>query len=242
MVWWLFEKHPALVNRLFLHCQRAWRWLQHYIKHDTLEEPLEASWETTREHDGVLLITNVFLCQATRHMELISIMQSDKKNETQFKNMHDKLLTKWVPEIYKTQETLPRILAILWNIVPENFLMSFQEQLIQPWVPLRTHGPTSVKTTLRSRVYGYSDQHTHIVWPWIGFLWICILVKRHKKGLAHGWWNSYMTFHAEKTLYDMYSPEFGTPVRRAFLKANASHSQTLALHIAAKNALEETPV
>lgn len=242
MVWWLYDKHPALVNKLFLHCQRAWRWLQHYIRHDTLEEPLEASWETTRQHDGVLLLTNIYLCQAARHMELISMMQSDKKNQSQFKHMHDKLLTKWVPEIYKTQETLPRILAILWNIVPENFLMSFQEQLKQPWVPLRTCGPMSVKTTLHSRVYGFSDQHTHVVWPWIGFLWICILVKRHKRGLAQGWWNAYMTFHTENTLYDMYSAEFGRPVRRAFLKANASHSQTLALHIAAKNTLEQTPV
>ena len=242
MVWWLYEERPLLVKRLYLHCQRAWRWLQRYIKNNALEEPLEASWETTREHDGILLLSNVYLCQAVRHMELISMMQNDRTNQTDFKHMHDKLLTKWVPEIYKTQETLPRILAILWNIVPENFLMSFQEQLKEPWVPLRSHGPTGVKTTLQSRVYGFSDQHTRVVWPWVGFLWICVLSGRHKKDVAQVWWNAYMSFHADATLYDMYSPEHGKPVRRAFLKASASHSQTLAMHVAAKNVLEEMPV
>ena len=159
MVWWLHENEPLLVSRLYLHCQRAWRWLQRYIKDNTLREPLEASWESTRDHDGVLLLTNVYLCQAVRHMELISLMQNDRNKQAEFQRLHDALLTKWVPEIYKTQETLPRILAVMWNIVPDNFLMSFQEQIKEAWVPLRTPGPCTVKTTIHSKVWVFRPTH-----------------------------------------------------------------------------------
>ena len=50
-----------------------------------------------------------------------------------------------------------------------------------------------------------------------------------------------MTFHVADTLYDMYSQD-AKPIRRAFLRAVPSHSQTLALHIAAEHTLKQTPV
>ena len=67
-------------------------------------------------------------------------------------------------------------------------------------------------------------------------------MSKHKRDDAQLWWNAYMTFHMADTLYDMYSPEDAQPVRRAFLKASASHSQTLAMHQAAQNSLIQNPV
>lgn len=241
MVWWLYDNEADKIEDLYLHCQRAWQWLQKRIVNNALQEPDGASWDTARQHSGQSLLTNIYVCQAIRCMELISLTMDDKRRTQQFKVMHDRFMSKWVGELYKSQEALPRILGVLWNMVPDSFIMSFNQQIQTPWIPLWVDGPQTYHSTLHAKFYGYSDKYKDIVWPWIGFLWMAILVDRHKLDIAQAWWTSYMQFHMANTLYDMYEPKHGMPVRRAFLKAQPGHALTLATFIAAQYKLANSP-
>lgn len=242
MVWWCYEHHEKRVKKLFLHCQRAWHWIDTYISLTTMHEPIGASWEFTRKHGGYTLLTNVLLIQAMRSMEMIYCVNKDQINQQLLVKKHDTFIAKWTPEIYKTQETLPRILAIYWNMVPRNFIDSFNQELQCTYVPLRTAGPVKDAITSEAWIYGQSDLHTAVIWPWIGFLWICVLAERHKQNLAQSWWTSYMEYHHARTLYSIYSKETGLPLRRAFVKAMPAHSVTLAMHMAAHQCIHGTPV
>lgn len=242
MVWWCYEDYEKRVKKLFLHCQRAWHWIDTYISLKTMHEPIGASWEFTRKHEGSILLTNVLLIQAIRSMEMIHLVNKDQHNHHIFVNKHSTFLTKWVPEIYKTQETLPRILAIHWNMVPREFIDSFNQELQSTYVPLRTAGPVKDVITFEAWMYGQADLHTAVVWPWVGFLWICVLAKRQKRNLAQSWWASYMEYHHRRTLYSIYSKETGLPLRRAFIKAMPAHSVTLSMHLAAHQYIHGIPV
>ena len=243
MVWWMCEKDSEKMDKgMYLYCQRAFRWLESHQCNNTMYEPIGASWETTRHHDGYLLLTNIIVIQAIRSMELIAMIQKDTVLQASCVERHGKFIQKWQPELYRTQEVLPRILAVHWSMVPSNFLLSFNQELQATWIPLRTAGQIIDKTTFYSWVRGASDMHTTVVWPFIGFLWISILAKRMKMDIARTWWASYIEFHYPQTLYDMYSKETGLPVRRAFLKASPTHSVTISMYLAANQAICGLPV
>ena len=237
LAWWLYSASDTLDQKQYLACQRAWEWVERYRLQDAILELEDASWETTRAGGGALLLTNVLATQAIRCMELLAIVRHDPHNADRFQKLHGRFLSKWVTEIYKTQQTLPKILAIAWGMVPKPFIDSFQEQIHQPWMPLWTDGPLNMKTTTHAWIYGQSDIHTTVVWPWVGFLWICVLVDHHKYDLAKTWWASYLEFHRPHTLYDMYTTD-GKPIRRAFVRAKPAHTLTLGMQIAAKLSID----
>lgn len=242
LVWHCYDHFSSRVEHLYLHCQRAFQWIQTHVFNSVVFEPIGATWEYTRKHEGQLLLTNVIMIQTIRSMELLACVMRDERQQKIFKEKHDIALAKWVPEIYKTQETLPRILAIHWNIVPKDFVVSFNQELQCPHVPLRTAGPVIDQTTWRAWVLGRSDMHTEIIWPWVGLFWICVLVRHGKRDIAQRWWTSYMQYHQLSTLHDMYSKKDTQPVRRAFLKAMPAHSLTLSMHLAAHQLLHGTPL
>lgn len=231
MVFWLHEHTPKAAEKLYLHCQRAWQWLDVHIVNDTLHEEIDASWETSRKHNGVLLLSNILMIKAIRCMELLCMYANDKQKQRKFEKMHEKCVTKWLPEIYKTQEVLPRILAVQFGIAPRSFIQSFNQSIHHVWIPCRLNGPIKQETTTHSWVYGYQDQHDSIVWPWIGMLWILVLNSKGFNELANAWWISYIEFHHPETIYDMYSPKTKLPLRRAFLKAQPCHTLSLAMQI-----------
>lgn len=222
------------MQKLWLSAQRAWEWLDNYIQQDVFIEPPGASWAHSIVHDGNVLLTNIYVTQAIRSMELLALYNRDQHQTTKFQSKHQKFMARIVPEIYKTQETLPRILAIYWNMVGENFIPSFNAQLTDSHVPLRVKGPVEPNITWASFIRGNGDQFTNIIWPWIGLFWIIVLAKKHKPNELRGWWTSYMEYHKPNTMYDMYSPNTYKPVRRAFLKASPMHSLSLAMQIAAE--------
>lgn len=242
MVWQCYDEYPDRVEKLYLSCQRAFEWLQTYTCNSAIFEPMGASWEYTRKHKGHMLLSNVIMIQTIRCMELLACVLRDERQQRQFKEKHDKALTKWVPEIYKSQETLPRILAVHWNMVPREFIVSFNQELQCSYVPLRTAGPVKDVATWNAWVYGRDDLHTEIIWPWIGLLWICVLVQHSKRKIAQRWWTAYMEYHQLPTLHDIYSKETHLPIRRAFLKGMPAHSLTLSMHMAAHQLLHGTPV
>ena len=242
MAWQCCEHDQDAVEKLYLTCQRAFEWLQTYVCTHTIYEPVGVSWEYTRKHAGHLLLSNVIMIRTIRCMEMLACTFRDERQERRFKKRYDEALAKWVPEIYKSQETLPRILAVHWNLVPRDFIVSFNQELQCPYVPLRTAGPAKDVATWNAWVYGRSDLHTEVIWPWIGFFWICVLVQHSRRKIAQGWWTAYMEYHQLPTLHDIYSKETRLPIRRAFLKAMPSHSLTLSMHMAAHQLLHGTPV
>jgi len=237
MVYWLYEHNEDKVNELYLYCQRAWQWLDRHIVSETLHEEIGASWETSRKHDGVLLLSNVLMIQTIRCMELLSLFAKDDRKQRKFKKLHDRCMSTWIPEIYKTQEVLPRILAVTFGIVPRSFIKSFNQEIQSMWIPTRLKGPLQQKTTFDSWIYGYSDEHDTVIWPWVGMLWMLVLKHRQMDDIANGWWISYIEFHNPETLYDMYSPITKLPLRRAFLKAQPCHSLTIAMQIIVRKCL-----
>ena len=141
IAWRCYESFQRRLNTITCTCQRAYRWLETFVFKDTMNEPLGASWEDTIKHDGPVLLTNVLHIQTIRCMELLACVLKDSRQQDIFVTKHKKALAKWVPEIYKTQETLPRILSIYWNMVPADFVQSFDQELQCPFMPLRTAGP-----------------------------------------------------------------------------------------------------
>lgn len=233
MTWWLYDGNPDKAHSLYLYCQRAWQWLDIHIANDTVFESIGASWEDSRKHKGTLLLSNVQMIHTIRSMELIHIIEKDARKSEQFKQRHERAMSTWVPEIYKTQETLPRILAVYFNIVPKTFIKSFNQEIHSAWIPCRVRGPIENTCTTEAWVYGYADKHDSLVWPWIGFLWILVLNKHNERDIAKAWWTSYMDFHEPHNLYDIYNPDTNRPVRRAFLKGHAEHALTIAAWISA---------
>lgn len=242
MVWWSVEHHHEQLHKYYLHCQRAMHWLDTFTHNHILHEPVGASWEYTRKHDGKLLLTNVLMTQAIRSLELIACTMKDKRLEEMYRDRHRHYVSKWQNEVYKTQETLPRILAVYWNMVPKIFMSSFNQEIHTPHVPLRTSGPIKAASMMRDRVYGRGDLHQTVVWPWVGFLWVAILASRGEKVMARRWWTAYIEMHHAKTLYDIYDRDSGLPIRRAFLKAMPAHSLTIAMQMAANQLLTGLPV
>ena len=227
------RQHGREMNQLWLSAQRAWEWLQNYIHQDVFIEPIGASWAHSITHNGNVLLTNIYIIQAIRSMELLACFNRNENQMIKFQKKHQKFMARVVPEIYKTQETLPRILAIHWNMVSTNFIPSFNAQLTEPYVPLTVRGPTEHKTTWASYIRGNGDQFTKIVWPWVGLFWIVVLAEKNKVNEVRGWWTAYMEYHKPDTIYDMYSPHTFKPINRAFLKASPMHSLSLAMQIAA---------
>jgi len=235
MVWWLYHRDYEKVRSLYLHCRRAWQWLDIQVANDTVYEPVGGgSWEDSRQHKGVLLLTNVMYIHTIRSMELLHTAEHEERKVVQFRKRHERAVSTWMPEIYKTQETLPRILAVHFGIVPESFVKSFNQEIQSAWIPCRVAGPVPNIPTYEAWVCGYPDKHDTLIWPWIGFLWIIVLHRKKEHELANAWWTSYLNFHKPKNLYDIYSPDSCKPVRRAFLKGHANHALTIATWCAAK--------
>ena len=239
MASWLYENENGNARSIYLHCQRAWQWLAISITNDTLHEGVGASWETSRQHKGTLLLSNIIMVQTLRAMELIHMYEKNDRQQQLFVKMHDRAVSTWVPEIYKTQETLPRILAVYFNIVPLSFIKSFNQEIQSIWIPCRVVGPVENTPTTTAWLRGYPDQHDTIIWPWIGFLWIVVLKLRHQHDIASSWWTSYMEFHTPENLYDIYNQDTGKPIQRAFLKSHASHALTIATWLAASTELSD---
>ncbi len=243
MAWECCELNQDAVEKIYITIQRAFEWLETYVCQNTIHEPIGVSWEYTLKHSGHLLLSNILMVRTIRCMEMLAMTFRDERNARKFKTRFDNARAKWVPAIYKSQQTLPRILAVYWNLVPRNFIISFNQELKRyTYVPLRTAGPIVDDTTWNAWLYGRSDVHTSVIWPWIGFFWICVLVQHSKRQLAQGWWTSYIEYHQLQTLHNIYSKETFLPVRRAFLKAMPAHSVTLSMHMAAHQMLHGTPV
>jgi len=242
MVWWLHAARPQSVKKLYLHCQRAYQWLSLYVCNDTIHEPIDASWETTRHHSGHLLLTNIYMIQAIRSMELIHMTQKNVIEQAVCVAKHTKFMQKWQSELYRTQEVWPRMLAVHWNMTPDTFLISFNQELQYVHIPLRTAGPIVDHITYHSRVRGIADLHTTTIWPFIGFFWIIVTAKRLKMDIANSWWTSYLEFGHRRTLYDVYSSETGLPIRRAFFKATAGHAATISMYLSAKQIISRQQV
>mgnify|MGYP006096238709 CR=1 FL=1 len=237
MVSWLHENSPQLVQKLYLNARRAHEWLQTFMKEYMFLEPPNSSWETTRQYDdGYVLTTNVLACHSIRAMELICMVVREHTQQKNMLQLHTRVKSKLQEKLFTTQEVLPRILGVYWNILPPNFWRSFNQELKYP-IPLLTSGPLVYPTTWDSWMYGCSDQHTTLIYPWIGFLWITLLTKRYQYEIAATWWELYSEFQSESTIYDMYSPETMTPVCRAFVKSQPSHSLSLAMYQAAAQGL-----
>lgn len=239
MVHWLYELDEQVTKTLYLYCQRAWQWLDINRANDTLHEAVCASWETSRHHKGVLLLSNVIMIHAIRCMELVHMYEKNERKLKQFQKLHERAISTWTPEIYKTQETLPRILAVYYNIVPRSFIKSFNQEIQSVWIPCRVDGPIKNIATTTAWLHGYTDQHDTVIWPWIGFMWILILSDRGLHDIATSWWTSYMEFHVPDNLYDIYDQETGKPIRRAFLKGHGSHALTIATWLAAQEKITD---
>ncbi len=243
MAWWAIEMDHHAVKNMFLQAQRAYAWLETYICQHKIYEPVGSSWTYTYKHTGYNVLTNVLMTQAIRSMELISCVLNEKRHQDIFVKKHNKYIANLTPNLYQTPDTLSRMLALYWNILPSNFIESFDQQLCNmAYIPIRTEGPIPCPVSFESKIYGYNDLHLTIVWPFLGFLWVSILCKKSKKHLAEKWWESYIEFHHRSTLYNIYSKETGLPIRRAFLKAKPCHAMTLSLHMAAHQALKGVPV
>lgn len=240
MLWWLVEDNPPLADEMYVYALRAWHWINDQILEGRFYE--ETSWEHSLEHESISLLSNVFVIQAIRCMELISMTARQKRQQELCVRKHDQFKSIWVSEIYKTQETLPRILAVYWNIVPISFIASFNQSLGINMVCLRTSGPVISVPTTRSIIHGCSDQFTTVVWPFVGFLWIAVCVNKQKYDIAREWWVAYLEFHHQPTLYDMYECDSLKPVRRAFLRASQGHGVTLAMYCASHDLITPTLV
>lgn len=229
---WLYDTRSKTVKRLYLHARRAYQWLEQFMKDDMFYEPPESSWATSREHSGYVLTSNVLVCQSIRSMELICMIQRDKTQQKLMEMTHGRFVGKMQNNLYTTREAIPRILAIYWNMVPVNFWKSFNQELKYP-IPLLVEGPQPCPTTWESWLYGTNDEHTTLVYPWLGFFWIAILFAKQQSTIARQWWGLYKDFHTNPTLCNVYTPENLVPVHRAFIKGRHAHSLTLAMHMAA---------
>ena len=233
---WLYDTRSKTVQRLYLHARRAFQWLEQFMKDDMFYEPPESSWATSREHTGYVLASNVLVCQSIRSMELICMIQKDKTQQKLMELTHTRFVTKMQNNLYTTREVMPRILAVYWNMVPVRFWKSFNQELQYP-LPLLTEGPQPCPTTWESWMYGTNDEHTTLVYPWLGFWWTAILFNKQQTTLAKQWWHRYQDFHTNSTLYNLYTPDNLVPVRRAFIKGSVAHSLTLAMHMAGAAAM-----
>ena len=92
LLWLLNDYRPNTVNTLYLSAQRAFRFLENRIENDIFKEPIDASWETTRLHDGYLLLTNVLMIKTIRSMEMISLVNSDNRIQEKCRILHLSLI------------------------------------------------------------------------------------------------------------------------------------------------------
>ena len=104
MAWWCHEHYEKRVKKLFLHCQRAWHWIETYISLKTMHEPIGASWECTRKHGGSLLLTNVLLIQTIRSMEMFYCVNKDQHNHQLFVNKHKAFFLQWFQLFFLTRD------------------------------------------------------------------------------------------------------------------------------------------
>jgi hypothetical protein len=230
---WLHGTRSQTLKLLHLHARRAYQWLETFMKNNAFYEESGSSWENTIQHSGYVLLTNVLVCQSIRSMELICMSQGEKKHQELMVKTHGHFIESLQKNLYTSQEVLPRMLAIYWNMLPVTFLKSYNQELRYP-IPLITPGPCAPSTTWESWLYGTDDIHTRLVYPWIGFLWTLILFKTYKTEEAKKWWEYYGLFEKHSTLYNIYTPMNMKPVRRAFLQSCSGHSLSMAMFIAAK--------
>jgi len=230
----LYDTRSKTLKRLYLHARRAFQWLEKFMKNYEFYEDYGCSWGNTIKHSGYVLLTNVLVCKSIHSMEIICMSQGDNIQHKLMIKTHGKFKESLQKKLYTSQEVLPRMLAIHWNILPQStFCDSFNQELKYP-IPLLTPGPVLPSTTWDSWLYGVDDIHTSLLYPWIGLLWINILFKMYKTELAKNWWEKYSSYDSDSTLYDIYSPMNMIPIERAFLKSHSCHSLTLSMFIAAK--------
>lgn len=240
---WLSESHNQTAQSLFVTAQRAMQYLDIFIKDDVFFEPNFGSWENTRlptKHSG--LTTSVLVCQAIRSLEMLAMQTGNKSIMKKCVEKHTRFLKKLCVKLYQTQETIPRMLAVYFNMVPSGFWRSFDQEFQLDIIPLITPGPIQYHCTWESWVYGTNDQHTTLLYPWITYFWICILGKKGKVKMAKEYFNELQDLHLEPTIYSAYEPDTLRPVLRAFLNSEPSHSLTLAMYTFARDICEETVV
>jgi len=236
---WLMQSRSQTVKRLYLHAQRAMQYLETFIKDDVFYEPKNGSWENTRQYtDSSGLTTSVLVCQAMRSLELISMNSGNKARQQHYVKSHTRFIQHLKVKLFQSQETLPRMLAIYWSMMPSSFWRSFDQEL-DLTIPLITDGPLTYPSTWESWLYGIDDEHSTLVYPWIGYFWIAILGRKLKTEQAKEYFREYSEFHSEITLFSAYDQLSLTPVRRAFLSASSAHSITLSMYMAARDFCEK---
>ena len=92
LIWELHHEHQVNISDLYLPAQRAFKWLEKHIANDTIYEPIDASWETTRKHCGHLLLTNIIMIKAIRAMELIALHNRDDRLKNKCIKMYGKFI------------------------------------------------------------------------------------------------------------------------------------------------------
>jgi hypothetical protein len=240
---WLSESHSQTAKAIFLIAQRAMQYLENFIKDDVFFEPDFSSWENTRlptKNSG--LTTSVLVCRAFRSLEMLAMKNGNHSIQKKCVEKHTRFLKKLRVKLYQTQETIPRMLAVFFNMMPSNFWRSFDQEFKLDLIPLIIHGPIDFPCTWESWLYGIGDQHTTILYPWIAYFWIGILGRKGKVEMAKEYFNELQDLHLEPTFYSIYDPETYQPVRRAFLSAEPTHSITLAMYSVARDICEDRDI
>jgi hypothetical protein len=239
---WLSESHSQTAQALFVTAQRCMQYLEQFIKDDVFFEPEFGSWENTRKPgNNSGLTTSVLVCHAIRSLEMLAMKTGNKTIQKKCVEKHTRFVKKLRVKIFQTQETIPRMLAIYFNMMPVSFWRSFDQELSLT-IPLITPGPIQYPSTWESWIYGVDDQHTTILYPWITYFWIGILGKKGKFEMAKEYFKDLEVLHLEPTLFSAYESETLSPVSRAFLNSDPSHSITLAMYLFARDICEETVV
>ena len=237
---WLSESHNQTAQALFLTAQRAMQYIEQFIKDDVFFEPDFSCWENTRQPTNMSgLTSSVLVCHAIRSLEMLAMKSGNKTIQKKCVEKHTRILKKLRVKLFQTQETIPRMLAVYFNMMPSSFWRSFDQEIKLDLIPLLTAGPIEYQSTWKSWIYGVDDQHTTLIYPWITYFWICILGKKGKTEMAKDYFDELWNLHSEPTIYSVYDPETLQPVRRAFLKSEPSHSITLAMYLFARDICEE---
>lgn len=239
---WLSESSNQTAKKYFIKAQRAMLYLEQFIIDDVFFEPEFGSWENTRkptERSG--LTTSVLVCHAIRSIELLAMRTGNKSIMLKCVQQHTRFKKKLCVKLYQTQETLPRMLSVYFNMMPSDFWRSFDQEIELDIITLITPGPIQYESTWNSWVYGVDDQHNTLLYPWITYFWIIILGKKGKLKMAKEYFDELTSIHSESTLYSTYEPETLRPVSRAFLKADPSHSVTLCMFLAARDIFGPCP-
>jgi hypothetical protein len=237
---WLSESHNQTSQALFLTAQRAMQYIEQFIKDDVFFEPDFGCWENTRKPTNMSgLTSSVLVCRAIRSLEMLAMKSGNKTIQKKCVEKHTRFLKKLRVLLFQTQETLPRMLAVYFNMMPSSFWRSFDQEFKFDLIPLLTPGPIEYQSTWESWIYGMDDQHTTLIYPWITYFWIGILGSKGKTGMAKEYFDELWDLHSEPTIFSVYETKTLQPVSRAFLKSDPAHSTTLAMYLFARDICEE---